>query len=126
LVESINYLISNTKVDTERISDGSHTFEDLYNHRIILYLSILGLIKDNPNYKVWYAHKHSDGSVWKGWIVVGVLNILTTEQISYHMDSKYEYILASMNVLMLEFGLVWDGYSADDVLDRLLNWFTKQ
>ena len=73
--EDINQLISSNKVDTNKISDGYHTFEELYEHRIRLFIKLCEFMSEmTPPYcegygcrygaecRPWRSEKHSDGS----------------------------------------------------------------
>ena len=55
-------------VDVEKISDGYHTFADLYEQRLILSAA---LAKNNPH--AWKSKRHEDGSVpfGGGWFIMG-------------------------------------------------------
>ena len=54
------------------ISDGYHTFDELYDHRITLYIalckSMCGDFGDWRN--VWRSQKHSDGTNYDGWFLL--------------------------------------------------------
>ncbi len=62
-IEKINKEIINLKdrgVSRKNISDGWHTFEELYYHRMILFSIILNQNKDIA----WKAKKHHDGTMF--------------------------------------------------------------
>ena len=120
-----------------QVSDGYHTFDELYDHRIILYLSLLSYMNDDyrgtyhddgrydhssQSYKVWYSDTHFDGSKWDGWLIVGCVNNETQEQISYHINSSYEYLLKARGFDKFDKGVEWDGHTSEDVMDRLTKW----
>lgn len=93
------------------ISDGSHTFEELYNHRMILFAVICNTYKD----KSWKSKLHSDGTMYDDYFIVGI----ETEKGSY----SYHYSIDSwdiFNVKELKNAPEWDGHIPDDV-DRLLS-----
>ena len=62
-------------VDVEKMSDGFHTFADLYEQRLILSAA---LAKNNPY--AWKSKWHEDGSVpfGGGWFIMGFDAIHTT------------------------------------------------
>jgi hypothetical protein len=99
--------------DTNLISDGYHTFGELYEHRITLYIA---LCRKLPKDRVWRTQTHSDGSVLKGWFVLGV-DYKAGEQITYHLPmSKWqETDFAETLVKSPEY----DGHTSKDVLQRL-------
>lgn len=92
--------------DKSDISDGSHTFEELYHHRAILFSIICNTYK-NQSWKSW---KHDDGTMFEDYFVVGV----TTEQgeYSYHYHKDYwKYF----EVKELTYAPVWDGHKPSDI-----------
>jgi len=104
------------------VSDGYHTFNELYKHRIILYLSLITYLNMLPTYDVWWSDVHYNDEVWDGWLIVGVVNNETNEQISYHINDSYKYVLENNSIKKLEKGIEWDGHTSDDVLARLEKW----
>ena len=114
----INLKIKESEVDTNLISDGYHTFGELYDHRIILYLSLLSAIKNDPKFDVWYSDTHDNDSKWDGWLIVGI-----NDKITYHINSSYEHYLISMGIKFIERAPKWDGHTSADVLERLINAF---
>ena len=48
--------------DIGQISDGCHTFDELYYHRMMLFSIICNTHKD----KAWKSYRHSDGEIWEG------------------------------------------------------------
>jgi hypothetical protein len=107
-----------TSADTGSISDGYHTFDELYNHRNLLFLAFL-------NYHGgWKAEKHYDGTSFDGYFIAGCE--LEGMQISYHLPKKFWYLsnekVESYEVAPVDF----DGYTSDDVVTRLLLWLMKQ
>lgn len=102
--------------------DGYHTFDELYDHRITLYIALCRHMHDlyaleNPKkYKMWKSKKHSDGSVWDGWFILGI-GTESRYQITYHLplDRWNETDF----VEILESAPEWDGHTSDDVIKRL-------
>ena len=67
----------------ENISDGYHTFKELYDHRAKLFSIICDVYKEFA----WKSWKHSDGTMFEGMFIVG---ISTPEgQYSYHYGPEY-------------------------------------
>lgn len=125
----INTLIDNLGENgkSDNISDGYHTFGELYKHRIALYIALckaLELLNSAPatltnktNY-VWRSKKHSDGSSFDGWFILGVNYKGGGKQVSYHLPmSKWDETDFVFNTL--EFAPEWDGHTSSDVLNRL-------
>ena len=97
-----------------QISDGYHTFDELYDHRMLLFIALMNAHKDIS----WKSKKHADGSMFDGdWFVAGM--DLPTGQITYHLKSEY-WNLAS--VKDLPHAPEWDGHTSIDALNRLKNW----
>lgn len=102
-------------------SDGYHTFEELYDHRITLFIALCRLIS-NINYaegeihKVWRSKVNGDGSIWEGLFVLGV-NKELGKQITYHLPlSRWEETDFAET---LDQAPEFDGHSSEDVLERL-------
>lgn len=97
------------------VSDGYHTFNELYAHRCTLFLAFLTLANNG-----WYSEKHHDGSDLPGWFIAGV-ELEENTQITYHLPNTYLRI-ASERLDYREFAPEWDGHTANDVLTRITNW----
>lgn len=100
------------EVPTSQISDGYHTFDDLYEQRLILSAA---LAKNNP--KAWKSKLHEYGEVpfGGGWFIVG---FDTTEgSYTYHYELKDWDLFKCQE---LERGKHWDGHTSKDVR-RLLS-----
>lgn len=119
----INFLIQNEKLDTNKISDGYHTFSELYEHRIVLFIRLcsvvsgaIGIMKQLNATPVWKSQYHSDGSIWEGWFLLGLMT-KPGEQVTYHLPMSYwnDCSFASTLPKAPEF----DGHTSSDVLERL-------
>lgn len=97
-------------------SDGYHTFNELYEHRIGLFLALCRYIDMECELPVWKSKKHSDGTSFKGWFVLGI-GVNSGEQITYHLP------LARWRDCKLfttkKRAPKYDGHTPADVLDRL-------
>jgi hypothetical protein len=113
----INWLIKNLKADTNKINDGYHNFEELYQHRIELYMALCRKVDATNKTNVWKAKIHSDGSVWKGWFLLGI-NTEPGTQITYHLPIKYWN-----KIEVIDWGKApnFDGHTPKDVIKRLKN-----
>jgi hypothetical protein len=120
-----------TVVEAEGVSDGYHTMDELYEHRIRLYLA---LVKIYDNYITpmrcqvvcWKSKLHDDGSEYPGWFLLGMTYTKPsfvegqppeTWDISYHIPNKYWGLI---NVIALPKAPKFTGYTPNDVLERLL------
>lgn len=102
-------------IDTNLISDGYHTFGELYDHRIQLFITMCNYLGTFTNKDVWKSKKHHDGTSWNGWFIAGI-NHEKGEQISYHLPIDRFY---DLHVPELEKAPEWDGHTSNDVLERL-------
>lgn len=96
--------------DLTRVSDGYHTFQELYDHRNHLFMA---LMKSFPDLS-WKSKKHHDGSGYEGWFIAGIH--LPTGDITYHLP---EWLWVHCPAKELEFAPEWDGHTSKDVLKRL-------
>lgn len=97
--------------DTDNISDGSHTFGELYHHRAVLFATICNGNRDIS----WKSKRHEEGDMIDGFFIVG---IETPEgQFCYHYPLEY---WSMFKVKKLNYAREWDGHSSNDV-DRLLS-----
>lgn len=94
-----------------QLSDGYHTFTELYAHRVRLFSSLMHAYADRS----WWSHQHHDGTSWEGWILAGIDT--PAGPVTYHLPVTEIHNLPAGTVL--ERGKEWDGHTADDVLERL-------
>lgn len=110
---------------TGKISDGYHTFDELYDHRIELFIALCstmtGFIVDCGDYAgVWRSKLHHDGSGIEGWFIMGI-NKDKGNQISYHIPiDRWEDTNFAET---LDRAPEWDGHTPKDVLERLKNLY---
>lgn len=95
------------------LSDGYHTFNDLYYQRLILFATI---VNQNKEY-AWKSLKHEDGELCFGgnWFIVGIDT--PNGSYTYHYETNYWSLF---NCKELEVAKHWDGHTSKDV-DRLLS-----
>lgn len=99
--------------DISDLSDGYHTFRQLYYQRMMLFAAI---VKQNRD-KAWKSLRHADGELCfgGGWFIVG---IDTPEGgYTYHYEDTY---FGLFDCVELEKGKTWDGHTEKDVT-RLLS-----
>lgn len=125
--QEINKIIKEECEFPELISDGYHSFVELYEHRFKLFIALCvtryrwcqneGTF-DGDYGQVWRSKLHSDGTMYDGWFIMGI-NKEKGEQISYHLPiSKWD---ATGFAETLDKAPEWDGHTPDDVLQRLSN-----
>ena len=99
--------------EIDDVSDGFHTFRQLYYQRMMLFAAIVKQNKD----KAWKSLRHEDGELCfgGGWFIVG---IDTPEgSYTYHYENNY---FSLFDCEELERGKHWDGHTEKDVT-RLLS-----
>ena len=103
--------------------DGYHTFEELYGHRIALFVTLCRFVHNDEHRMlhdtpVWRSKFHSDGSSFYGWFIMGI-GRNKGEQITYHLPlSKWDETDFAET---LDKAPEFDGHTPDDVLERLKN-----
>src|ERR1035441_4643794 len=100
---------------TGQISDGFHTFDELYEHRGLLFLA---LQRAHPDL-AWCSRLHEDGSMFEGWFVAGL--DLPPGPITYHFPQRL-WPLAVACARELPRAPKWDGHTPAQALDRLRQW----
>lgn len=115
--------------ESMQVSDGYHTMDELYEHRIALWIALCGQIalanrammpgeewqEEKP---VWRSKLHDDGSNYDGWFILGI-GKEKGEMMTYHLPiSKWSETDFAET---LERAPEWDGHSPADVLERLKN-----
>ena len=93
------------------ISDGSHSFDELYYHRMVLFAIICNTYKD----KAWKSFKHEDDTMYDGYFIVGIET--PKGQYSYHYQIEYWDLF---KVKIIDNAPKWDGHKPEDV-DRLFS-----
>ena len=98
-----------------QVSDGYHTMDELYAHRIELFIALCRYMHDRHGC-VWRARMHSDGKGLPGWYIMGIYKG-AGDQMTYHLpDDTWERTAFAET---LDRGPEWDGHTSADVLKRL-------
>lgn len=93
------------------ISDGYHTFNELYHHRAVLFAMIC-----NQNvHLAWKSKLHDTGDMFDGMFIVGIETPLG--QATYHYDVEPYWDL--FHVQELERAPKWDGHTPTDAINRI-------
>lgn len=108
--------IQNTKTMIENndcgiVSDGYHTFNELYHHRAILFSVICNLMPD----KAWKSRLHDTGDMFDGMFIVGIET--PNGQATYHYDINPYWDM--FKVKELERAPKWDGHTPTDAINRI-------
>lgn len=116
LINSMILVAKEEGWSTKDVSDKWHTFDELYYHRMILFLSLQLAHKD----KSWKSKLHHDGTMFEDSFIVG---IETEEgQYSYHYNLKYWDDFKEIREL--ERAPEYDGHVRSDIR-RLLSLTKK-
>ena len=99
--------------EIDDVSDGFHTFRQLYYQRMMLFATIVKQNKD----KAWKSLRHEDGELCfgGGWFIVGIDT--PKGSYTYHYENKYFDLF---DCEILDYGKHWDGHTEKDVT-RLLS-----
>lgn len=95
------------------VSDGYHTFNQLYEHRTALFAGIWHMFKDDA----WISKRHHDANfaMFDGMFLAGIQT--PYGQVSYHCENEYwPYFDPKKEVLCPP---EFDGHTPDDVSRRL-------
>lgn len=116
--------VNQLEIQATEMSDGYHTMNELYEHRIALFAALCKLYDGyitplNTRVKCWKSKFHHDGTSFEGWFIAGMLIREfdgTDSQISYHIPNR---LWNRFNVMELRKGPIWDGHTSKDVIERL-------
>lgn len=102
-------------------SDGQHTFDELYQFRMLYNAALFSEWGVADRYDVHKSWRHHDGELCfgGGWFIV--IAQLPTGQISNHYPAK-DWDL--FHVPHREVAAEWDGHNASDVAVRLQKFLT--
>jgi len=111
--EEINSIIKDAKScnqDIGKVTDGCHTFDELYWHRLIMFSVIL------KDYKIdsFKSKLHDDGTMFDDYFICGILTKEGWFTYHYHIDHWDMF-----DVKIMETAPKWDGHTASDIT-RLL------
>ncbi len=107
------------KNNTGEVSDGYHTFDELYEHRHVLFMALMSQNKDIS----WMAERHDDGSFFEGWFVAGVN--LPTGVVTYHLPDRLRDVIENLGIPVYRDAPKWDGHTSSDVVTRISKWIRK-
>ena len=121
-MEKINVIIGGKEKEievdnTNLVSDGFHTFKQLYDHRLVL-STIAFKYAHEKGWKVIRSKRHHDGELCfgGGWFIVEVIRP-DGKQFSYHYKNEYWDLFDYAETVKK--APEWDGHTEDNI-DRLL------
>lgn len=92
--------------DMGEVSDGYHTFNELYEHRTTLFSIILNQNKD----KGWKSKLHDDGTMFDNYFIAGI----TTPEGEYTYHQSMDW-WDKFDVEERERAPAWDGHKPEDI-----------
>jgi hypothetical protein len=106
----------------KNVSDGYHTFEDLYAHRRALTAGLMRLATTiwGGGLTVWRSKEHhpEDGPMFEGSFIVGVELPTGTFTYHYNLEDWDDF----PEVPVLPHAPKWDGAASDETVTRLLEY----
>jgi hypothetical protein len=112
-----NQWVPSDGIRTDEISDGYHTFGELYDHRRALTAVLAAAAATADDSWRSKAHHPLDDPMFEGgYFIVGIN--LPTGTITYHYKLKHWDDFAA--VPELEHAPKWDGATPDDTVTRLM------
>ena len=112
------YKHSNPNSSVGSLSDGYHTFDELYHHRSMLFLALcLTAFKD----KAWKSLLHEEGGdpMYNGMFIMGVETPYGQATYHYDIDPYWE---KAKNVKEVYHAPKFDGHTPNDAIDRILKY----
>lgn len=94
------------------VTDGYHTFNELYHHRATLFSVICNQNKE----KAWKSKSHHDGTMYANMFIVGIET--PNGQATYHYDVNPYWDM--FNVKTLDNAPEWDGHTPEQAINRIM------
>jgi hypothetical protein len=108
-------------INRGQISDGFHTFDDLYAHRTALFAL---LCRFRPDLS-WRSREHHEGGeeMFQDFFIAGMGLPMGRhiEQVTYHCRLDAWDLFEGVPVL--DHAPAWDGHTPQDVVERLNRWW---
>lgn len=98
------------ELESGEISDGYHTFNELYEHRHSLFALNIAVTPEIS----WKSLKHDDGTMFDGWFIAGM--DLPTGVITYHIPIRLWDLFECKDLAAAP---KWDGHTSNDVIERV-------
>lgn len=102
-----------TGSDDIEISDGYHTFHELYQHRRALNVALFHAYAEH----CIKSRKHFDGTMFEGGYFIVMMTHPIVGQISYHYQLKH---WDEFRIPEVELAPKHDGHTPQDTIERLL------
>ena len=102
----------------KEISDGYHTFDELYYHRTALFACLVSLQPRQMAFKSW---RHADGSMYEGYFIAGIFT--SGGWSTYHCESRWWPLFSCSE---RDRAPEWDGHTPSDAIHRLMDDFLPE
>ncbi len=117
-LEAANRIVQNLELKGQ-VSDGYHTFDELYEHRYRLFIAYLNTLEEWRQQEFshvktipyWKSRINSEGESYEGYFVAGI-----EDKITYHLPNR---LWDKTLVPEIPNGR-WDGHTPQDILERLI------
>lgn len=117
------YIASHPNKDMGEVSDGYHTFNELYEFRKVYNAAFFNELAKQGKCNVIKSKRHNDGEecFGGGWFIVTAQ--LPTGQISNHYKMKDWDLFQCTEV---NFAPKWDGHTPQDVIKRITKYINMK
>lgn len=97
--------------DPDGLSDGYHTFDELYHHRAVLFSVIVSEHKGIA----WKSKLHDDGTMYDDMLIVGVNTPHGQAAYHYNIDPYWDIF----DCVELPNAPAWDGHTPAEAIERI-------
>jgi len=108
LINNFILFLKKRKFSRSGISDGYHTFGDLYHHRMVLTQCLSEIL---PKEYSWKSKLHEDGTMFEDDFIIG-FSRPDIGDYSYHYNMKYWDLF---DVKELDHAPKYDGHTPEDI-----------
>lgn len=93
------------------LSDGYHTFNELYHHRAMLFSVICNIFRK----RAWKSKLHDTGDMYEGMFIVGIDTPYGQATYHYDIDPYWDMF----KVKELDKAPKWDGHTSEEAIARI-------
>lgn len=127
ILDNMKTLYVNARADKslDELSDGYHTFKQLYDQRALLLAVLMSTDYNGENiFHCWKSLKHNDPNfpMYEDMFIVGgTLPHVYNGDFTFHIDIGWWY---KFKVEILDKAPEYDGHSVEDVMDRICEYLS--
>lgn len=103
----------NTRHVDGSMSDGYHTFDELYYHRTALFACLVSI---QPRQMAFKSRVHADGTMYPGYFIAGIYT--SRGWCTYHVEDKWWPLFDCSELIKAP---EWDGHTPSDAIHRLMH-----